>query len=117
VFIAVIVLSVLLAVAFLGAGGAKLAGAQQMRDAAQHVGFSFRSYQGIGALEAAGGVGLLIGLAWAPLAIAAAAGLTILMIGAVAVHLRAKDSVAQFGPAALLAVLAAVTLVLRIVTA
>lgn len=113
-FIAVVVLSILLAIAFLGAGGAKLAGAKQMRESAEHLGFSFPAYRGIGALEVAGAAGLLIGLAWAPLGIAAAAGLTLLMIGAVAFHLRAKDPAARWSAPAILAVLALVALILRV---
>jgi DoxX-like protein len=114
VFIAVIVLSILLAVAFLGAGGSKLAGVKSMRESAEHLGFSFPAYRGIGALEVAGAAGLLIGLAWAPLGVAAAAGLTLLMIGAVTFHLRAKDSASHYSAPAVLAVLSLVALVLRI---
>ena len=59
----------------------------------------------------------LIGLAWAPLGIAAAAGLVLLLIGAVVVHVRAKDPVAAMVPVLVLAVLSVVTLVLRITSA
>jgi hypothetical protein len=117
VFVVTIVLSAVLALAFLASGGAKLAGAQQMREGAEHLGFSFRSYQGIGALEVAGAAGLLIGLAWAPLGVAAAAGLTLVMVGAVAFHARAKDPAARLSAPALLGVVAVVTLILRTVTA
>lgn len=44
-----------------------------------------------GGLKAAGAVGLLIGLLWArPVGIAAAAGLMLFFIGAMAVHVRAR---------------------------
>lgn len=45
----------------------------------------------IGALEIAGALGLMAGLWFKPLAVAAAAGLTLLLIGAVGFHLRARD--------------------------
>ena len=45
----------------------------------------------IGALELAGVAGVLAGLLWAPIGIAAAIGLTLLSIGAIAFHVRASD--------------------------
>ena len=67
--------------------------------------------------EVAAAAGLLIGLAWAPLGIAAAAGLVLLMIGAIVFHVRAKDPVEAMAPVVVLAVLSVVTLVLRITSA
>lgn len=113
-FVVSIVLSVLLAVAFLGAGGAKLAGLQQMRTNAAHLDFPYPAWRGIGALEVAGAAGLLVGLAWAPLGVAAAIGLTVLMIGAAAAHLRHGDPVAAAMPAMVLALVAVLTLVARL---
>ncbi len=52
-----------------------------MVEAAAHVGFPVSSFRIIGLVEVAAAAGLLIGLAWAPLGIAAAAGLVLLMIG------------------------------------
>lgn len=116
-FIATLVLSALLAVAYVGAGASKVAGTKAMVEAAESHGFTKGHYQVIGLLEVAGAAGLVIGLWWAPLGIAAAAGLTLLMIGAVVVHVRAKEKFAMAAPALVLAILSAVALVLRITTA
>ncbi|MDT5196761.1 MAG: hypothetical protein QOH20_3515 [Mycobacterium sp.] len=106
--IATIVLSALLAVAFLGSGGLKLVGAKQsleMRDQ-QRVGAQL--WRVVGALEVAGGLGLAIGFVVPALGIAAAVGLALLMVGGIASHARVGD-LRHAGPAALLLVLSAVT--------
>lgn len=113
-FVASVVLSILLAVAFLGSGGAKLAGLQQMRDNAAHLDFPYPAWRGIGALEVAGAAGLLVGFAWAPLGIAAAIGLAVLMIGAAAIHVRHKDPVVQVLPSLVLALVAILALVAQL---
>lgn len=56
----------------------------------------------VGLLEIAGGLGLLLGLYFAPLTVAAAAGLTLLMAMGVVVRWRLRDSWAQMAPAAIL---------------
>ncbi|GAA2708795.1 DoxX family protein [Micromonospora olivasterospora] len=84
-----IALSVILAVVFAATAVPKLLG--KMDDRMSHLGVSTGLTKVIGALELAGVVGLVLGLYWAPAGIAAAVGLTILMIGAVTYHLRAKD--------------------------
>ncbi|WP_406387738.1 DoxX family protein [Streptomyces sp. NBC_00887] len=45
----------------------------------------------LGVAQIAGAGGLVIGLWWVPLGIAAASALTLYFIGAVATHLRASD--------------------------
>jgi hypothetical protein len=62
----------------------------------------------VGALEVAGALGLAAGLVMPVLGIAAAAGLALLMAGAIAAHARAQD-LRNAAPAALLLVLAVVT--------
>ena len=96
------VLAVALSLVFLPLGLAKLAAAPVMRRAAAHLGMSVRLYRVIGALEVAGVAGLLAGLTWAPLGVAAAAGLALLMAGAAAVHLRHGDPLPRAVPAAVL---------------
>jgi len=49
----------------------------------------------IGSLELAGVAGALAGLAWAPIGVAAAIGLALLILGAIVSTLRASDSVAD----------------------
>jgi uncharacterized membrane protein YiaA len=89
VTLTVIIASVLIAVAL-----PKLLGQGQMRDRMTHLGVSTGLTRVIGALELAGIAGLLVGLFWWPLGVAAAVGLTLLLIGAAGYHLRAKDPVA-----------------------
>ncbi|WNV91768.1 DoxX family protein [Umezawaea sp. Da 62-37] len=116
-FIATLVLSALLAVVFVGAGTAKVLQRPVMVEAAEAHGFGKDSYRVIGLLEYAGAAGLLIGLWFAPLGIAAGVGLVLLMAGAVVVHVRFKEKAAATAPSVVLALLAAVALALRIATA
>ena len=111
------VLGALLALAFLGAGGAKLAGAPAMRQSAEHLGFSFTSYRVIGVLEIAGAIGILLGLSHyggVPVGVTAAAGIAILMIGAVVTHARAGDKAAQWSAPLVFAILAGAYIAMRI---
>lgn len=109
-----IVLSILLAAVFLFSGGRKVLGGTAVTGEATHLGLPLTGYQAIGVAEAAAAVGLLLGLFWAPLGIAAAAGLVLLMPGAVIAHLRAGDGPAAWAPAIVLTVVIATTLVLDI---
>ncbi|MFJ9941211.1 DoxX family protein [Streptomyces erythrochromogenes] len=63
-------------------------------------------------LKAAGAMGLVAGLWVTPLGVAAAAGVTLYFIGAVISHVRVKDY--ELAPAAVLALVAAAALALRI---
>ncbi|MER5663659.1 DoxX family protein [Streptomyces mirabilis] len=107
-----IVLAVLLAAIFLLLGAAKLAAVPAMRQAAAHVGMTTTHYRLLGALEVAAAAGLLTGLRITALGAAAAAGLILLMTGAVVVHLRSGDPAARCLPAAVVGALAAAHLVL-----
>lgn len=62
----------------------------------------------IGVCEVAAAVGLVIGLWFPPLALAAAVGLTALMIGAVLAHRRAEDPAKEYVPAVLCGLVALV---------
>ena len=57
-----------------------------------HLGVKPLQWRLIGACELAGVAGVLAGLMWAPIGIAAAIGLALLSIGAIAFHVRASDS-------------------------
>ncbi|MFE2578707.1 DoxX family protein [Streptomyces sp. NPDC059378] len=107
-----IVLAVLLAAIFLLLGAAKLAAVPAMREAAAHVGMTTTHYRLLGALEVAAAAGLLAGLRITALGAAAAAGLILLMAGAVVIHLRSGDPAARCLPAAVVGALAAAHLVL-----
>lgn len=109
-----IVVDVVLAAAFAVIGGSKVAAVPPMRERGHHLGYSITSYRLIGLAELAAAVGLIIGL-WLPaLAVAAAAGLTVLLIGALVAHLRHGDPPKAAAPAVLFGILAVLALVLTI---
>lgn len=110
--ISIIVLSIVLAVAFTGAGMSKLIGHSAMRQAADHFGISWERYRGIGVLELAGAAGVLVGFAVTAIGALAAVGLTLLMLAALVTHRRAGDPLAQMAPASVLGVLSAADAVL-----
>jgi len=112
--LAATIIAVLLALAFLVIGGAKIAGVPAMREAADHFGIPFNKFRSIGVLEIAGALGILIGFANKTLGIAAAIGLFLLLIGAVASHIRVRDPFVKLVPALVLGVLAAAYVWLRL---
>jgi uncharacterized membrane protein YphA (DoxX/SURF4 family) len=111
--IAIIVLSALLAVAFFGSGSLKLVGAKQSLQMRDQLRVGAQLWRAVGALEVAGALGLAAGFVVPALGIAAAIGLALLMVGGIGAHARAKD-LRNAGPAALLLVLAVVTVALRL---
>jgi uncharacterized membrane protein YphA (DoxX/SURF4 family) len=88
----------LTAVCLLPAAG-KLLGHPKMRHSAAHFAIPWPRYQLIGAAELAAGAGVLIGLWWHPLGVAAAAGMVLLLLAAVITHRRAADSGKEAAPA------------------
>jgi hypothetical protein len=93
---------------FAGGGAAKLAGVAAMRKDAARFGLPYGTYRLIGTAELAGGLAMCAALVTQPLlGVAAAVGLTLLMFGAVAVHVRAKDAAAKAIPAAVFGLLTA----------
>jgi DoxX-like family len=103
----------LLVFVFGGAAIGKFVRQRQQVQTAEKLRIPWNRYRWIAAPEAAASVGLLIGYASAPFAIAAAVGLAVLMAGALAFRLRVHDSAGfLFGDAALLG-LATATAVLH----
>jgi uncharacterized protein YqgC (DUF456 family) len=96
-----IALSLLLVAVCLIPAAAKLAGHPKMRHAAQHFGIVWRRYRLIGVAELAAAAGVLVGLFWRPAGLLAAAGMILLLIGALITHRRAHDSVREALPALL----------------
>lgn len=96
------VLSLLLALAFLLTGGAKLAGVRMIEESTKALNISHRLHVAVGLLEIAAAAGLVVGLWWPPLRLAAAAGLTLLMVGAIVYHVRARDKAANTAAPAVL---------------
>jgi hypothetical protein len=86
-----IALSVLLGVACLVPATAKLGSHPKMLASASHFGISWTRYRLIGLVELAAATGVLIGLFWTALGLAAASGMALLLLGALATHRRAGD--------------------------
>ena len=94
-----IALSSLLAAVCLVPGVAKVFGQPRMRKAAAHFGIPWRGYQLIGMAELAAAGGVLAGVWWHALGLAAASGMALLLIGALASHRRAGDTIKETTPA------------------
>ncbi|WP_406214068.1 DoxX family protein [Streptomyces canus] len=91
-YITAAILSVLLALVSLAAGAPKaLLKGDVSAGLQSHMGLSAGLVRFIGLAEVAAAGGLVIGLFWQPLGIAAAIGFTITMIGAVGFHAKAGD--------------------------
>jgi uncharacterized membrane protein YphA (DoxX/SURF4 family) len=95
------VLSLLLAAACLVPGSAKLLAHPKMRKSAARFGIAWPAYRLIGAAEAAAAAGVLVGLWWHPLGVAAAAGMILLLAGALLTHRRSGDAATAAIPALL----------------
>ncbi|MEU6076744.1 DoxX family protein [Micromonospora sp. NPDC047074] len=108
--IPIIVLTLSLAVVFVTTAIPKLTGQALMRERMAHLGVSEQLTRVLGVLELAAVAGLLLGLLWPPLGIAAAIGLALQMVGAVVYHARAKDPIGMILTPAVFAI-AAVALV------
>ncbi len=94
-----VIISLLLTAAYLLPAAGKLLGHPRMRQSAAHFGIRWPRYRLIGVAELAAAAGILIGLWWHPLGIAAAAGMTLLLLGALLSHRRAADSGMEMAPA------------------
>jgi uncharacterized membrane protein YphA (DoxX/SURF4 family) len=86
-----VIFSLLLAAVSLVPAAGKLTGQPKMRQSAEHFGIPWFRYRLIGVAELAAAVGVLAGLWWHPLGLAAAAGMTLLLLGALITHRRAAD--------------------------
>ena len=96
-----VTVSLLLAAACLLPAAAKLLGHPKMRHSAAHFGIPWLRYRLIGVAELAAAAGVLIGLWWHPLGVAAAAGMALLLLGAMITHRRTADSGKEMAPALL----------------
>jgi uncharacterized membrane protein YphA (DoxX/SURF4 family) len=113
-----VIFSIVLALLFLLTGAGKVLGlafANQNRD---RLGVHPSFWRVTGLLEWAGAVGLIAGIWWWPIGLAAACGLALLMLGAIASRVRAHRMHPGPGRAFALTVTGdAVVLVLAVVTA
>ena len=110
---ATVVVTILLAGLFTFAASIKLLGVSQSLAIRDHLGLKPLQWRLIGACELAGVAGVLVGLMWAPIGIAAAIGLVLLSIGAIVFHLRASDGAKDMAPAVIGLALAVAAAVLR----
>ena len=109
-----VTISLLLTAACLLPAAGKLTGQPRMRKSAAHFGIPWPRYRLIGVTELAAATGILTGLWWHPLGLAAAAGTALLLIGAIITHRKAADNAKEMAPAwlALLLTLAYLTIAL-----
>ncbi|OLL97315.1 hypothetical protein Ae406Ps2_4973c [Pseudonocardia sp. Ae406_Ps2] len=69
----------------------------------------------MGVVQVVGALALAIGVFWEPLAIAAAIGFALMMVGAIIAHVRAGDPAAKVAPAAFFGLASIATAVLFII--
>ncbi|MBV9088797.1 MAG: DoxX family protein [Mycobacteriaceae bacterium] len=108
--IAVVLVSIGLAVFFAIAAILNIFYLKPSREDATHLGISSRLTRFIGLCQIAAVFGLLAGLFWRPLAIAAATGVLLLLVGAVIAHRRVGDPIARMMRAVVVFVLTAFVL-------
>ena len=108
-----VIVTALLAALFGFAGLIKIAGLRQSLAIRDHLGVKPVQWRLIGLLELAGVAGVLVGLVWPPIGVAAAIGLALLVLGAIVFHVRASDSVADTAPAVIGLGLAVATAILQ----
>ncbi|MFI8006902.1 DoxX family protein [Streptomyces sp. NPDC086010] len=90
-YIAAVILSILLALAVLAGGAPKVQLKGDVPDGLIRKGLSAAMVRFIGMAEVAAGIGLVVGIWWQPLGIAAAAGLAVVFVGAVCFHVKWGD--------------------------
>jgi hypothetical protein len=112
--IAKVVVTALLAAMLGFAGLIKLVGVQQSLTIRDHLGVNPAQWRMIGTLELAAVAGVLIGLSWPPIGVAAAVGAALLLLGAIGFHARASDSAADTAPAVIGLGLAVATAILQL---
>src|SRR6201999_446320 len=110
---ATVAVTILLAALFTFAASIKLLGVPQSLAIRDHLGVKPLQWRLIGGCGLAGVAGGLAGLVWAPVGVAAAIGLTLLSVGAIAFHLRASDGAKDTSAAVIGLVLAVAVAVLH----
>lgn len=114
--IAFLVITVLLAAMVLFSGFGKLRKDPQIvKVVHETVGVPMKYFPFLAACEIAGGVGLVLGIWWWPLGVAAGIGLLLYFLGAVLSHVRVSD-IKGIGPATALLTLSVAALCLRLLS-
>lgn len=88
---------------------------RQVRVINETVGVPLKFFPLLAACEFAGALGLLVGIGWRPMGVAAGIGLVLYFVGAVVSHLRVGDF-KGIGSASFMLVVAAGALALRLLT-
>ncbi|AEN11600.1 MULTISPECIES: DoxX family protein [unclassified Streptomyces] len=114
-FITYAVVAALMSMVLLASAGAKFTRPKRLVDQMSTLGLPYGMLPFLGIAQAAGAGGLVVGLWWGPLGIAAAVCLALYFIGAVATHLRVGDYEGA-PPAAVLTAVAVALVVLRSAT-
>ena len=99
-------LSALLLMGCLLPSAAKLAGHPRMRESARRFRIPWQRYRLIGVAELAAAAGVLAGLRWHVLGLAAAGGMALLLAGALIMHRRAGDHGKEIAPALIILLIA-----------
>jgi hypothetical protein len=114
-FTAAAIVSIALAVVLTASAGAKLVKDKAVMEIMARVEFPLENVWRLAVAELAGAIGLVVGLFWWPIGVAAAIGVTLYFVGAVIYHLRVHDK--QLAPVTVLLLLAIAALTLRAITA
>jgi DoxX-like family len=114
-FVATVILSILLAAMLTFSAVSKLTRQQAIVESVDRVGFPRDKLDHLAVILLAGAAGLVLGLFWGPIGVAAAAGVVAYFVVTVAFHLRAGDAAHAPKPL-LIGLLAAAALALRLAT-
>lgn len=115
-FIAYVVVAVLLSLLLLVSARGDIARDPKITEQLKAIGVRDNWFLPLGLIKIAGALGLLVGIAYRPLGIAAAIGVVLYFLGAVITHLRAGDK-KGVGTPAFIMLISVAPLVLGIATA
>ncbi|MFD4830855.1 DoxX family protein [Streptomyces uncialis] len=101
-YIAYVVVAVLFALMLAGSGRGKLVREQRVTDTITGLGVPLSWFVPLAVLEFAAALGLLAGIFYRPLGIAAGIGAVLYFVGALIAHLRAKDTKGLAAPGVML---------------
>jgi uncharacterized membrane protein YphA (DoxX/SURF4 family) len=107
-----VILQIVLGLAFIGAGGSKLAGADQMKQDFDRFKYPRWFMYFTGALEIVAALGVLAGIFVPILAVLSGLLIAAVMIGAISTHVRMKDPGSRIAPPLVLLALAIVVVFL-----
>lgn len=82
-------------------------------EAIASVGVKEHQYNQLAALELIGALGLLVGIWFKPIGVAASVGVVLYFLGAQGAHMKKKDPFAKMFPATFRFIIAAVTMILE----